>query len=227
MAWPTDSWICSAICSLPSTSVVSPLGHAGAREQLPGLLGDARRVGVEVDLVDELPAPRAVLAARRRVRPALRLAVADRRGHDPGAALPDVLVDAVTVARHEPLRRVPDLVQALGDVGAVLAHRGRGADQQVALVGERHGRAGRSRTRSTTSRSPPAPAPARRAPRATSALAAAISRRLGAGGAAAASDRSAVAQKPHPEPTRARTPMPASSSWVSCSTSPLRAVIDS
>ena len=30
MAWPTDSWICSAICSAPRISVVSPLGHGGA-----------------------------------------------------------------------------------------------------------------------------------------------------------------------------------------------------
>ena len=30
MAWPTDSWICSASCSAPRISVVSPLGHGGA-----------------------------------------------------------------------------------------------------------------------------------------------------------------------------------------------------
>ena len=65
------------------------------RQQGPRLLGDAGGVGLEVDLVDELPPPRAVLAAGRRVRAALRLAVADRRRHDPGAALAHALVDAV------------------------------------------------------------------------------------------------------------------------------------
>ena len=30
MAWPTDSWICSASCSAPRISVVSPDGHIGA-----------------------------------------------------------------------------------------------------------------------------------------------------------------------------------------------------
>ena len=80
------------------------------RQQRPRLLGDAGRVGLDVDLVDELPAPRAVLAARRRVRPALRLAVADGRRHDAGPALAHPLVDAWPLARHEPLGRVPDLV---------------------------------------------------------------------------------------------------------------------
>jgi hypothetical protein len=39
--------------------------------------------------------------------------------------------------------------------------------------------------------------------------------------------RSGVAKNPQLDPTRARTPMPASSFWVSSSTSPLRAFIDS
>jgi hypothetical protein len=30
IAWPTDSWICSAICSLPMIKVVSACGHCGA-----------------------------------------------------------------------------------------------------------------------------------------------------------------------------------------------------
>ena len=84
------------------------------------------------------PSPGAVLATGRRVRPALRLAVADRRRHDPRPALPDALVDAVPLAGHEPLGGVPDLVHRLGDVGAVLDHRRRRPHEHVALVGQRH-----------------------------------------------------------------------------------------
>ena len=158
MAWPTDSWICSASCSAPRISVVSPLGHGGADSRARGLVGDPGGVGLEVELVDELPPAGAVLAARRRVRPPLRLAVADRRRHDPGAALADVLVDAVTLARHEPLGGVPDLVQPLGEVGAVLAHRRRRPHEQVALVGERHAERVDRRSRSPTSPTAASPA---------------------------------------------------------------------
>ena len=52
--------------------------------------------------------------------------------------LADVLIDAVTVAGHEPLAGVPDLVEPLDQVGARLLGRGGGLDQQVAFVGERH-----------------------------------------------------------------------------------------
>ena len=112
MAWPTDSWICSASCSAPRIKV----GLAGrARRRRSGAPGPRRRPGPraasQVDLVDQLPATRAVLPACRRVRPPLRLAVADGGRRDAGAALADVLVDAVAFARHEPLRRVPDLVE--------------------------------------------------------------------------------------------------------------------
>ncbi len=197
------------------------------RQQRPRLLGDPCRVGVEVELLDELPAARAVLAPRRRIRAALGLAVADRRGHDPGAALAHPLVDAVALAGDEPLGRVPDLVQPLGEVGTVLTHRRRRPHQQVALVrqcdaeridlalaGPRPGRhltgdelrGRRARPWRWPWRSP-WPVHRRRAPR----------RRT----------RSGTAKNPHPDPTSARTPIPASSCWMSSSTSPLRAVIDS
>ena len=155
MAWPTDSWICRAICSAPRMSVVSPAGHGGADEQGPRLVGDTRRVGLDVDLVDHLPAPRAVLPAGGRVRAALRLAVADRRGHDPGPALPDALVDAVALAGHEPLGGVPDLVHRLGDVGTVLGHRRRRPHEHVALGGERDAERVDRGSRWPTSRRPP------------------------------------------------------------------------
>ena len=163
-------------------SVVSPARARRRRQQGPGLVGDPRRVGLDVDLVDHLPAPRAVLPAGGRVRAALRLAVADRRRHDPGPALPDALVDAVALAGHEPLGGVPDLVHRLGDVGAVLGHRRRRPHEHVALGRRATRRAGRSRSRSPTSRRPPArPGTRPDAARDTRALDAAIAAACGAG----------------------------------------------
>ena len=63
--------------------------------------------------------------------------------------------------------------------------------------------------------------------RETSALARAISAARAPASRSDRSPRSGTAKKPHPEPTRARTPMPESASWVTSSTSPLRADIDS
>ena len=147
MAWPTDSWICSAICSAPRISVVSPLGHGGADSSARASSATRAAWAVEVDLVDQLPAPRAVLAAGGRVRAALRLAVADGRGHDPGAALADALVDAVALAGHEPLGGVPDLVQR----PRRCRRRARASSPSPARAGRpcrpATRRAGRSRTR--------------------------------------------------------------------------------
>ena len=99
---------------------------------------DAGGVGLDVELLDELPAECLVLASRRRVRPHLRLAVADRRCRDAGAALADVLVDAVPFTGHEPLARVPDMTCRLGQIGAVLGHHRRRPHQEVTLAGGRH-----------------------------------------------------------------------------------------
>ncbi len=138
MAWPTDSWICRASCSAPRIRVVSPDGHCGALSSSRDSDADPGGLGLEVELLHELPPAGGVLAAGRRVGTALGLVLADRGGHDPAAALADVLVDAVTLAGDEPLLGVPELVLALGHVGAVLAHGPGRSDEQVALVGQRH-----------------------------------------------------------------------------------------
>src|SRR5207342_262476 len=88
-------------------------------EQLPGLRSDPRRLSSEVERLHELPPLRAVVPARRRVGATLRLPVADGRRHDPGAALADVLLDAMPLAGDEPLAGLPQLVEALRQVGAV------------------------------------------------------------------------------------------------------------
>ena len=88
-------------------------GRAQRRgQQRPRLVDDPLAVRGQVELGDQLPAAGAVLAAVGRVRAALRLALADDGGRDAGAALADVLVDAVALARDEPLAGVPDLVAA-------------------------------------------------------------------------------------------------------------------
>src|SRR6185503_4703629 len=62
--------------------------RAGVRRQeLPRLFGDPNGVAGEVQLADQLPAARAVLAADARIAPALRLALADRRRAHRGAGL--------------------------------------------------------------------------------------------------------------------------------------------
>ena len=138
MACPTDSWICRASCSPPRIRSVSPAGQGGAVSSARD--SSAIRGGVrgQVERLDQLPAGGAVLAPVARPGAALRLAVADRGGRDAAAALADALVDPVPLAGDEPLRGVPDLVEALGQVGAVLGHRAGRADQQVALVGQGH-----------------------------------------------------------------------------------------
>jgi hypothetical protein len=105
---------------------------------LTGLVGDPGGVAGEIELVDQLPAPRRVLPARGRVRADLRLAVADRHRLDAAAALPDVLVDAVSLAGDEPLRGLPRLEVSRGEVGTVLAHRRGRLHEQVALRRQRH-----------------------------------------------------------------------------------------
>ena len=160
--------------------------------------------------LDELPAAGAVLAAVPRVRAALRLAVADRRGHDPGAALADVLVDAVALAGDEPLLGVPELV-----AGPRRCRR-----RARAIVAGGAARAGRpSRTASTANGSivaPAGPGPGDRLAGHQRRLVPA-DQRAGRGdpGRAARrrrgrrrSPRSGTAKKPQPDPTRARTPRP-------------------
>src|SRR4029079_10359342 len=84
---------------------------AGVRaEQRPGLAPDARRLAGQVDLADELPAARSVLAADAGVGAPLGLTFADSGGVHQRAALDDVLVDVGALARHEPLAGVPDPV---------------------------------------------------------------------------------------------------------------------
>ena len=61
----------------------------------------------------------------------------------------------------------------------------------------------------------------------TEALAAAIAAARSPACRADESDMSGTAKKPQLDPTRARTPRPASSSWLRSSISPLRAFIDS
>ena len=97
-----------------------------------------REMRAEVELPDELPAPRAVLTTDAGVAASLRLRLAVRRGVHVGAALDDVLVDPVALGAHQPRRRVPDVVAGVGGVRAVLAHRPRDRDEQVALLAQRH-----------------------------------------------------------------------------------------
>ena len=47
VGWPTDSCTWSCICSAPITTVVTPEGQGGAREQRRGLLCDPRRLALE------------------------------------------------------------------------------------------------------------------------------------------------------------------------------------
>ena len=120
-------------------SVASRLGHARSGQELPRLLRDARRVREQVELAHELPSAGAELPADARVAAPLRLGLAvDVRLHR-RAALADALVDPVALGRGEPLRRVPHVVAGERDVGSVLFHGVRGADEQVALLCQRHG----------------------------------------------------------------------------------------
>ena len=140
MAWPTDSWICSAICSPPRISVVSPDGHERRGEQLPGLGGDPGGVAGQVERVDQLPAAGAVLAAGGRVGAALGLPVADRGGRDArrrtrgragrcgGPRWRRTTCGCPRPGRAPSARSAP-----------CVAHRRGGPDQQVALVGQRDG----------------------------------------------------------------------------------------
>ena len=156
MACPTDSWICRASCSPPRISVVSPDGHSGAVSSARASSAIRGACAGQVELVDQLPAAGAVLPAVRRVGPPLGLAVADRGRGDARAALADVLVDAVPLAGDEPLLRVPDLVDALGQVGAGVARRRGGARPAGRPCRTAARTAGRSRTAWPSS---PSPAP--------------------------------------------------------------------
>ena len=138
-AWPTDSWIWSAICSEPMIrSVASRLGHCGAVSSSRASSAIAWRVGQQVQLAHDLPAARAELPADARIAAPLRLGLAVHRRLHRRAALADALVDAMALGRGQPLRRVPHVVAGQRDVGAVLLHRPRGADEQVPLLGQRH-----------------------------------------------------------------------------------------
>src|SRR6185369_12480552 len=109
--------------------------HVGGEEG-PCLLRDPGGVGRQVQLADELPAARAVLAADAGVAPALGLVLADRGRAHARAALDDVLVDARALERDEPLARVPDPMAGLREIGAVLLHRPGHALEEVALLGQ-------------------------------------------------------------------------------------------
>jgi len=63
------------------------------REEGASLLGDSGGVPRQVQLADELPATRPVLAAHPREASSLGLALSDGRRLDQGARLDDVLVD--------------------------------------------------------------------------------------------------------------------------------------
>ena len=151
-AWPTDSWIWSAICSLPrmrsvassdgqSSAVSSARASSAIRAALPG----------RSMLADELPAAGPVLAADPRIGAALRLALADRRRAHRGAALDDVLVDPRAPRsrrttcgcprRGGPPRRCRRRARCMVRVALV---------EQVALLGQRRPTTGPRGTRSTT-----------------------------------------------------------------------------
>ena len=83
-------------------------GTTGAVSSSRASDADPGGVALEVELLDELPAAGAELAARGGPGAALGLVLADRGGLMPGAALADVLVDAVALAGDEPLLGVPE-----------------------------------------------------------------------------------------------------------------------
>ena len=121
VAWPTDSWIWSAICSLPRIrSVASSDGHGSAREQGPGLLGDrgprcragpARGRAPSRGCRTGRGCPGSSAAGSRRSPTAVAFIAA------PHSTMCWSTLRAL--ARDEPLAGVPDPVAGLGDVGAV------------------------------------------------------------------------------------------------------------
>ena len=230
MACPTDSWICRASCSPPRISV-GLAGRAERRgEQRPGLLGDPRGVRRPGRATSTSSQPRgAVLPAVARLGAALRLAVADRRWprcRAPHSRMCWSMRWPSLETNH--LRGVPDLVEALGQVGAVLApscgsrrpagrpcptaapRAGRSAqpEAQLAVTGlGRHQVDRRARHPRARHGDPRRRAGRRRGRR----------RRTG---------RVRRRSPSSTRPARGRR-CPTLSSWVSSSTSPLRAVIDS
>ena len=114
VAWPTDSWICRAICSDTEDQVTAPFGAGRRRQQGHRLFAHSPGMAGKVELADELPSPGAVLAPDARVAAALGLAIADGGGRQGGTALADALGDPAPLACRQPLGRVPDLIAGLG-----------------------------------------------------------------------------------------------------------------
>ena len=155
---------------------VSPAGHGGAVSSARASSAIRAACAARSSAVDQLPAAGAVLAAVGRVGAALRLAVADRGGRDAGAALADVLVDAVALAGDEPLARCPRSGRGPRPGRRRARASSPSPDQQVALVGQRHAeRVDRALAEAQRRRSPARRAPGRRRARHHGALAAAIS----------------------------------------------------
>src|SRR5436305_757353 len=88
-AWPIDSWICSASCSAPMTSVRSPSGHGGA---LSSSTASAATRGADVVRRREAPCP-ADACAHAETGPGVALDHLDL-----AVAHGDELVDAVDMA---------------------------------------------------------------------------------------------------------------------------------
>ncbi len=119
-------------------SIASWLGHAGALSSARASSAIRAALPGQVDLANQLPASRAVLAADARIAAPLRLGLAVGGRAHLRAALNDVLVDPVALAADEPLRRVPHVVAGERHVRAVLLHRSGGVGEEIALLRQRH-----------------------------------------------------------------------------------------
>ena len=207
--------------------MVSPLGHGGAdsssRASLPTRAAWASSSRPSTNSQPAVAyCPRAAGYERIWVSPS---PIADAA--DACSGLADALVDAVTLARHEPLARLPDAVRRRPRCRRRARDRLRCSER-----GDRPCRTAARRTRRSRTGSPRCPSPARDGiiggpGRLTRPLASAISAAVSPARGARRRRGRASRRNPNPEPTSARTPMPESASSVMDSMSPLRASIDS
>ena len=137
MAWPTDSWIWRASCSLPRMRSTVPGTHSGAWRSSTASSPMRRALPAQVGLPDELVAAGAELPADAAEGAPLGLPLADRGGRHGHAALHQVLGDAVALAGDEPLLGVPRHEVGVGHGDALdVGHLVGDVDQQVALLGQ-------------------------------------------------------------------------------------------
>ena len=109
------------------------------RQQRHGLLRDTAGVAREIPLADDLEPAGLILPDRLGERPALRLGLADCRGIEAAAGLDKVLVNTVTLRRHEPLVGVPKRQVGRGKGDTVDRLNGRGdPKKKIHLLAQSH-----------------------------------------------------------------------------------------